>query len=131
MREPSVLVVDDDAEILSVIEGMFGSVQIKVDCAISANEALKWLQLKHYTTMITDLDMPGMDGLELAHKARQISPTLYVVLFTGNTTRELSQSALTPETSDISEIHAKPGGLRQMLRSILWRDYGRTFEMKE
>lgn len=127
MRELGVLVVDDDSEILSVIERMFGHFKVKVDCVMSATEALEHLRTKSYTTMITDLDMPGMDGLELAHKARELLPNLNVILFTGNTTERVLNLALDPKVSDISEVHAKPSGLGEMLMGIMKRETSRTF----
>lgn len=127
MRELGVLVVDDDSEILSVIERMFSHFKVKVDCVMSATEALAQMRAKSYTTMITDLDMPGMDGLELAHKARELLPHLNVVLFTGNTTERVLNLAFDPKVSDISEVHVKPSGLGEMLMGIMKRETSRTF----
>jgi CheY-like chemotaxis protein len=130
LRELGVLVVDDDREILSVIERMFGHFKVKVDCVMSATEALDLLKTKHYTTMITDLDMPDMDGLELAGKARELFPALNVILFTGNTTERVINLAFDPKVSDISEVVLKPCGLGDMLMGIMKRESGRTFLME-
>lgn len=130
MRELGVLVVDDDREILSVIERMFGHFKVKVDCVMSATAALDLLKRKHYTTMITDLDMPDMDGLELAGKARELFPALNVILFTGNTTERVINLAFDPKVSDISEVVLKPCGLGDMLMGIMKRESGRTFLME-
>ena len=130
MRELGVLVVDYDREILSVIERMFGHFKVKVDCVMSATEALDLLKTKHYTTMITDLDMPDMDGLELAGKARELFPALNVILFTGNTTERVINLAFDPKVSDISEVVLKPCGLGDMLMGIMKRESGRTFLME-
>ena len=127
MRELGVLVVDDDSEILSVIKRMFGHFKVKVDCVMSATEALDLLKAKNYTTMITDLDMPGMDGLELAGKARELRPALNVVLFSGNTTEGIINLAFNPKVTDITEVHIKLSGLGDMLMGIMKRETGRTF----
>ena len=127
MRELGVLVVDDDREILSVIERMFGHFKVKVDCVTSAIEALNRLNTKDYKTMITDLDMPEMDGLELARQARELIPDLNVVLFTGNTSEQVMNLILDPQVSDISEVHIKSSGLGDMLMGIMKRESGRTF----
>ncbi len=127
MKDLGVLVVDDDSEILSVIERMFGYFKVKVDCVTSAVEALDRLKTKAYKTMITDLDMPEMDGLELARRARELIPDLNVVLFTGNTCEQVMNLILDPQVSDISEVHMKPRGLGDMLMGIMKRESGRTF----
>ena len=130
MRELGVLVVHDDREILSVIERMFGHFKVNVDCVKSTTEALGILKTKHYTTMITDLDMPDMDGLELAGKARELFPALNVILFTGNTTERVINLAFDPKVSDISEVVIKSCGLGDMLMGIMKRESGRTFLME-
>jgi CheY-like chemotaxis protein len=127
MKDIGVLVVDDDREVLSVIERMFGHFKLKVDCVMSGTEALDRLKTKVYRTMITDLDMPGMDGLELARMARELFPDLNVVLFTSNTTEQVLNLALDPKISDISEVHLKPCGFGDMLKGIIKRETGRTF----
>ncbi len=130
MKDLGVLVVDDDSEILSVIERMFGHFKVKVDCVTSAIEALNLLKTRDYKTMITDLDMPEMDGLELARQARELIPDLNVVLFTGNTSEQVMNLVLDPQVSDISEVHIKPSGLGDMLLGIMKRESGRTFLLK-
>ena len=127
MKELGVLVVDDDSEILAVIERMLGHFEVNVDCVTCAIEALKLLRTKKYTTMITDLEMPGMDGLELAREARKLNPDLDIVLFTGNTSEQVMNLIFTPQVSDISEVHSKPSGLCEMLMGIMKRGSGRTF----
>lgn len=127
MKELGVLVVDDDSETLSVIERMFGHFKVKVDCVTSAIEALNCLKTKGYATMISDVDMPEMDGLELARQARELVPDLNVVLFTGNTTEDVLNLAFAPKVSDISEMHLKPCGLGDMLMGIMKRESGKTF----
>lgn len=127
MKDLGVLVVDDDSAILSIIERMFGHFKIKVDCVTSSAEALERLKAREYRTMITDLDMPDMDGLELARQARELFPDLSVILFTGNTTEQIIHLAIDPKVSDISEVYYKPYGLGDMLKGIINREAGRTF----
>ena len=127
MRDLGVLVVDDDRAILDVIERMFGYFRIKVDCVTSAAAALKSLRTCDYRTMIIDLEMPDINGLELARRARELSPALNVVLFTGNTTEQVLKLAMDPRVSDISEAHLKPTSLGDMLMGIIGRKTGRTF----
>lgn len=126
-RNLGVLVVDDDSEILGVIERMFSHFKVKVDCVRSATEALDRLRTRDYRTMVTDLDVPDMDGLELTRKARVLFPDLNIVLFTGNTTEEVMHLALDPKVSDISGAHFKPCDLGDMLKGILNKETGKTF----
>lgn len=131
MRDLGVLVVDDDQAILDVIKRMFGHFRIKIVCVTSAASALEALQASDYRTMITDLDMPDMNGLELARRARELNPALNIVLFTGNNSEQVLKLAMNPKVSDISEVHRKPSGLGDMLMGIIRRETGRTFLLEQ
>lgn len=130
MKDLGVLVVDDDSEILSLMERLFGHLNVKIDCATSGIEALRRLNGKAYRTLITDLEMPGMNGLELAHKARELSPALNVVLF-GTTTEQVRNLILDSRVSDISEVHSKPSGLGDLLMGIIKQESGRVFLVED
>ena len=124
MKDFGVLVVDDDSEMLSSIKRMFSSFRIKVDCAASAAAALDSLKIRDYKTMITDLEMPDMDGLELARKARELFPDLNVVLITGNRSPHVLKLAI---EAKVSEVHFKPFDFNDILTCIMNKETGNTF----
>lgn len=123
-----ILVVDGDHAILDVIERMFSHFDVKIDCVTSAASALDRLRSHDYRTMITDLDMPDMDGLELARRVREQFPDLHIVLFTGNTTSHIMDLAL---HAKVSEVHFRPRGFGDMLKSIMNREPGKTFLLEQ
>lgn len=127
LKELGVLVVDADSAIFAVIARMFSHFKAKVDYAPSAMEVLDRLKTREYKTMITNVDMPGMGGLGLTRKARELIPALNIVLFTGNTAEQVLNLALNPKVLDISELHVKPCSLGEMLKDIMNRETGRTF----
>lgn len=126
MKNQAVLVVDADKEVLSVIERLLGHFRVKVDCVMSAAAALDRLKSSNYKTMITDLNLPDMDGLKLACKARERFPNLNVVLFTGNTTEQVMLQVLDPKVSDISDGRSKSCDLSYMM-GIVKSETGRIF----
>lgn len=65
--------------------------------------------------MITDLNMPGMDGLELVRKARETASQMPIIMFTGAMTPELPQLAL--ETG-VTKVLAKPFKPDEMLKTV-------------
>ena len=84
----TVLVVDDDADVLDVIASMLEDLGCDVLCAASGAEALKTLASKeNISILITDINMPGMDGHELAERAVRIRPTLKVLQLSGRERR--------------------------------------------
>ena len=83
-RPLSVLLVDDDALVLSGTAAMLEDLGHVVAEAASGREALEILRsATRFDLMITDFAMPGMTGIELARAARDNRPDLPVILATG------------------------------------------------
>ncbi|MET4045337.1 two-component system cell cycle response regulator CpdR [Bradyrhizobium sp. RT6a] len=84
----TVLVVDDDPGVLDVIASMLEELGCKVVCAHSGPEALDTLATNEdVSILITDINMPGMDGHELAERATRVRPTLKVLQLSGRERR--------------------------------------------
>ena len=86
MTRARILVVDDDKNIVQVVRTRLQSENYDVDVAFSGPEALNLWQENQYDVMITDMKMPGMDGLELMKTAQELKKTLPVVILTGHAT---------------------------------------------
>jgi two-component system sensor histidine kinase/response regulator len=68
---PKVLVVDDLPANLLVLEGVLSSVDCELVCARSGNEALRCARAHDFAAALLDVQMPGMDGYELATRLRE------------------------------------------------------------
>ena len=84
---PRWMVVDDDRDILSLIRDIvarFGNVD--VECFNSPQDALAAFEAEPgaFEFVITDLEMPGMTGIELSRHLRALSPSLRILLSTGS-----------------------------------------------
>lgn len=94
---PSVLVVDDEpmlAELTSEILADFGFTAITRTCPLAA---LDWLALRHgVDLLITDVQMPRMDGLELARRAHIAAPDLPVIYVSGYSAQLAGKSLALP-----------------------------------
>src|SRR5665811_63373 len=75
-----ILVVDDDASIRETFELQLGRRGYEVETAESGEKALNLLQEFGPSLVITDLRMPGMDGLELLRRIREGSEADVVVI---------------------------------------------------
>jgi CheY-like chemotaxis protein len=80
-----ILLADDDPAVLEVAEQMLLSLGYEVTAVRSGVDALVHLQnaSERFALLLTDLTMPGMDGIELAREARRLRPNLPVVCCTG------------------------------------------------
>ncbi|SPE39390.1 Response regulator receiver protein [Candidatus Sulfopaludibacter sp. SbA3] len=79
----TVLIVDDDPQILRLVEKMLGPSGVRVLLAPRASEALKICELTAVHVLISDVSMPEMDGVRLAERVLKMQPTTSVLLISG------------------------------------------------
>jgi nucleotide-binding universal stress UspA family protein/CheY-like chemotaxis protein len=93
-RDFRILVVDDELIVRDSIKEWLEDEGFSVDMAASGPEALDKLSTKSYHLMLTDIKMPGMDGVELLKKAHKRFPDLTVIMMTAYATVETAIEAL-------------------------------------
>jgi DNA-binding NtrC family response regulator len=81
-HKQSILIVDDDLNILEILEARLTSKGYHIFRCERGEEALQVLKSNGVDLMISDMKMPGMSGLELLEKARQIKPDLPIIFIT-------------------------------------------------
>ena len=80
-----ILAVDDDNAVRISLNVMFRKwTDISLEVAEDAKEALEKLAVNEYLMMFCDIDMPGMNGLELLKEVKERYPKMPVVMLTGN-----------------------------------------------
>ncbi len=72
----NILVVDDERDTLALIKHILELEEVQVHCSTSGEEALPMITERTFSLMITDLNMPRMDGFELSRKALDIAPQM-------------------------------------------------------
>lgn len=80
---PRVLVVDDEATIRELLSKTLALAEYDVDLAPDGRAALERLRIIPYDLLITDLKMPGVDGLTVIKEARRLKPDIPVIIITG------------------------------------------------
>ncbi len=89
-----ILVVDDELILRDSIKEWLEDEGFAVDMAESGPKALDLLSKQTYQLMLTDIKMPGMDGVELLQKAKENFPDLCVVMMTAYATVETAVEAM-------------------------------------
>jgi signal transduction histidine kinase len=93
---PHMLIVDDDPALLQALPQALAlrMSAIEVDTSDSALDALKLIEERDYDAIVSDIKMPGMDGLALLDKIQKMRPETPTLLITGHGERDLAVQAL-------------------------------------
>ena len=96
MHPPHILIVDDDPALLQALPHTVSLrlPEAKVDTSSSAQRALELIRAHDYDTIVSDIKMPGMDGLELLAKIYELRPETLTLLITGHGDHDLAIQAL-------------------------------------
>ncbi len=92
-----ILVVDDEQSVLFVLHNgllkLDDGYDVEVDKARDGREALERLRQLSFDLLITDLRLPGMDGIELTKAARELDPDIAVIWITAFDCHSTSRDA--------------------------------------
>jgi excisionase family DNA binding protein len=102
---PRILVVDDEAAIRDLLSKTLALAEYDVDLAPDGRTALERLRLIPYDLLITDLKMPGIDGLTVVREARRLKADIPVIIITGFSTEA---SAIEAVNLGVSGYLTKP-----------------------
>lgn len=91
---PRVLVADDEASIRELLSKTLALAEYDVDLAHDGRSALERVRTTEYDLLITDLKMPGVDGLSVIREARRFRPELPIIIITGFSTEASAIEAL-------------------------------------
>jgi two-component system, chemotaxis family, chemotaxis protein CheY len=112
MGKECILIVDDDRNCLEMVRIVFESRGFRVACATNGAEALMILKSSLVTLMLTDYNMPGMNGLTLSEEAIKAVPGLRIIMVTGDPVKQLYHKA---EQVGIAAILKKPFNIEELL----------------
>jgi CheY-like chemotaxis protein len=78
-----ILVVDDEQVVCELIESILHSAGHETRRAMDGSHAFDFINAEPFDLIVTDIFMPGEDGLGLLRRLRTLHPTLPVLVFTG------------------------------------------------
>lgn len=116
MATQRILIVDDEAPVRDVLIKFFKKEGFEVHDAASGTEALALVEEKDFDVVLTDLKMPGPDGIEVLREIKRIAPETAVLILTGYPTRETTAEAM---ALDGDGYVSKPIELNQLKSLVL------------
>ncbi|MCB6183336.1 sigma-54 dependent transcriptional regulator [Leeia sp. TBRC 13508] len=115
----SVLIIEDDPHVLVGCSQAFALEDIPTLTATSAEEALPMISNTFAGIIVSDIRLPGMDGLQLLKRIRQIDATLPVVLITGHGAISMAVDAMRDGAYDFIEKPFSPERLIEVARRAM------------
>ncbi len=93
-RESRILIVDDDKEFAEGLAEHVGELGYSANVAYDGRQGLDKFRASDFHLVLTDLQMPGMDGMELLHEIKKVDNRSIVVVITGFGTIESAVQAI-------------------------------------
>ena len=110
-----ILIVDDEVHVAKVLADSVRLQGHEALVAISGEEGLALLAQKRPDALFLDLVMPGMSGIEVLRRIREVHPALPVVVITGHaSTAEIEEA----KRLGVTDCVAKPFVLNQLNRAL-------------
>ncbi len=122
MECKAVLIVDDEKNIRLTISQALEALNVETDTAGDGEEALSKLGRKEFGLVLLDLRMPGMSGMEVLHKVREIRPDIRVIILTAYGTVESAVEAMKLGASDFIQKPFSPEEVRDLVSRVMDRE---------
>src|ERR1700687_3805264 len=110
-----VLLVDDDPAVGKALTELLGQAGLKAQHVGSASQALEALREKPFDAVVTDLKMPGMDGMQLLRQVSAQWPEVAVIMITAHGTIPAAVEAM---KAGAAEFVLKPFDRAEILYAI-------------
>ena len=115
MNEKKLLIVDDDVSYLNTLKKVLIKMEYATEVAAGSKEALKILEKEKFPLIITDLDMPDLDGVELCKQIKGIDPKSIVYALSGYITEYDTENL---EQSGFDGYLSKPAKIEVLKQAI-------------
>lgn len=122
MKTRPVLIVDDEKNIRLTVSQSLESIGLDTDTAMHGEEALAKLKANDYSLILLDLKMPGMDGMQVLRRIREVRPEVRVIVITAYGTVESAVEAMKLGTVDFVQKPFASEEIRALVSRVLRRD---------
>jgi len=138
VEEKRILIVDDEKNIRLTLSQALGTLGMETDTAANGEEALAKLEQTDFGLMLLDFKMPGMDGMEVLGKVRELRPDIKVIIITAFGTIESAVEAMKLGAVDFIQKPFAPAEIRDLVAKVFDRemldeqkaeDYASYFEL--
>jgi len=118
-KAPSILLVDDEPDILELLELALRKMGLEVDRSVNVREAIEKLSAQHYDLCLTDMRLPDGDGLQVVRHIAQHNLDVPVAVITAHGNMENAVTALKAGAFDYLSKPVSLDQLRTLVKSAL------------
>lgn len=115
MPKEKVLIVDDEVDVLDLCKRILETQGYQVTSAHNGHQAIEIARNEHFDLLLTDIKMPGIEGLEIAQALKESDPGIICVTMTGFSTMDMAINAL---KLGIDEFILKPFTPKELSQAI-------------
>ena len=105
---PLILIVDDEPQIQMLISAVLKEKGYKTEICDSGEKALKMMEDIEFNLVLLDLNLPGLNGIEVSEKIKADSPNTPIIFITGLNTAEAMSLEAECKSKDDMELMYKP-----------------------
>jgi DNA-binding NtrC family response regulator len=118
VAKPRILVVDDEPVVRESIRDWFSQDDYPIEMAANGPEAMQKIQESHWDILLTDVKMPGMDGLELQQRVKKIDPEVTVIIMTAYASVDSAMQAIKEGAYDYVTKPLDPEDLQRIIDRV-------------
>ena len=122
MKAKPILIVDDEKNICLALSQALEILEIEIDTALNGEEALAKLRNKEFGLLLLDLRMPGMDGIEVLRRIREIRPDIRIIILTAYGTVESAVEAMKLGAADFIQKPFSAEEIRELVSRVMDRE---------
>jgi len=115
----NILIVDDEFSVRDSLTKWFKFDGYLAESAENATEALKKLQAGHWDIVFLDIKMPGVDGMELQQRIKNIDPDMVIIMLTGYASIDTAVKSLKEGAYDYLTKPVDPDYLSHLIEKII------------
>ncbi|MEC4986437.1 MAG: response regulator [Oscillatoria sp. PMC 1068.18] len=123
MSNEKILVVDDEKNIRLTVAQCLDPLGYEVSTALNGEDALKQLKAQEFQLILSDLKMPGMNGMEFLREAIALHPDLQVIMISAHGTVDNAVEAMKLGAVDFIQKPFTPKELRDVVYRVLNREH--------
>jgi DNA-binding response OmpR family regulator len=117
---PQILIVEDDEEMRSLLKEFLEEEGFETECARNGADALREIVKKPFDLIVTDIEMPGLTGLDILPEMKKLRPGASIIVMTSFANEEVCRRSLEKGASGYLEKPIHIEKLKALIYELLF-----------